>query len=278
MNISSLNLFNSNYSTWLTNWSQANRNTDSTQASGSTGKFANRLSNADGDTFQMSTRSMKQGGMPPMMGGMPTKSGSGVDLGSFLEKVKNGTVTEADLEGLKTQLTEAQNQTDSTTGSSESSEETDIRDSIKDLLDKVKAGTVTEEDLSEMKDLLTNAQASGGMSPMGGGRPPMMGGGPPPSDENSEAIGSFLDKVKNGTVTESDLTDLQELLTSIQEDSDSTEETSTTTSDTSSIKDSVESFLDKVKAGTVTEDDLSEMQEQLADTQASVGMPPMGRR
>ena len=97
----------------------------------------------------------------------------------------------------------------------------------------------------------------------------MMGGGPPPSDENGKAIGSFLDKVKNGTVTESDLTDLQELLTSIQEESDSTEEASTTTSDTSSIKDSVESFLDKVKAGTVTEDDLTDLKNTLDQ------MPPM---
>ncbi|NPV89147.1 MAG: hypothetical protein HPY50_00030 [Firmicutes bacterium] len=262
MNISSLNLFGNNYSTWLTNLNQGSRSIGSSQNGGNGGTFANRLTSADGDTFQMSPKAM--------MGGMSSRqSGNGVDLGSFLEKVKNGTVTDEDIENLKAQLTEAADQAESTAGSGESTEVKDLRDSIKELLDKVKDGTVTEDDLSEMKDLLANTQASAslaGMPPMGGGPPPM---GPPPSDENREAIGSFLDKVKAGAVTESDLTDLQELLTSMEEASDSTEET--TASQSSSFKDAIESFLDKVKAGTVTKEDLTALKGTLDEMPPKLG-------
>lgn len=102
------------------------------------------------------------------------------------------------------------------------------------------------------------------------------------NQDSSLAIMNFLDKVKSGTITESDLADIQELLS--QKVSDDAVSDSSVASysmmpppppiqaaNGSSFGNdsqlSIESFLAKVQSGSVNESDLSQMQEFLSKFQ-----------
>lgn len=97
--------------------------------------------------------------------------------------------------------------------------------------------------------------------------------------EVSSEINDFLDKVAAGTVTDENLTAMQSTLSSLMpppppkpaEASSETSSTSTSSIASSSaadIQSTIESFLDKVAAGTVTDEDLSAMQVELASAQS----------
>lgn len=175
---------------------------------------------------------------------------------------------------------------------------------FKSFLDKVKDGTVTEEDLASMQELLSTTDLQSMMPPP---PPPMptdsadagstevssVGAstvsGSSQDSTNMDSISSFLDKVKEGTVTEDDLTEMQDLLTAMDEqgiqmpppmppmmgisptsseDSESSDETSIL--DSSDLE-TLMSFFEKVKEGTVTEDDLTSIQELLLSQEESIG-------
>jgi hypothetical protein len=94
-----------------------------------------------------------------------------------------------------------------------------------------------------------------------------------PTSSDSEAsseIQDFLDKVQAGTVTDTDLTAMQSTLNSLPPppppESSSASSTSSSASD---LQSAIASFLDKVKAGTVTDSDLTTMQAELASAQSS---------
>jgi hypothetical protein len=95
------------------------------------------------------------------------------------------------------------------------------------------------------------------------GMPPMMG-----NDTTASDIKSFLDKVANGTATD---TDLKNMETELEQASSST--ASSTTASTSSstgatdIGTDIKSFLDKVANGTATDTDLKNMQTELEQAQ-----------
>lgn len=81
------------------------------------------------------------------------------------------------------------------------------------------------------------------------------------SEDNSDSdLRSFLDKVKNGTVTAEDLTNLQALLA----DDDLTFSTQND-STSNDVDSSLTAFLNKVKNGTVTTEDLTSLQALLAN-------------
>lgn len=103
--------------------------------------------------------------------------------------------------------------------------------------------------------------------------------GPPPDGAvapNSD-IKDFLDKVKDGTVTQNDLTKMQTELQEMDQSQNtgSTQSTSSVNSTQNNSTDFIKSFLDKVKSGTVTQDDLTNMQTELSQDQPA-GSPPGG--
>lgn len=83
------------------------------------------------------------------------------------------------------------------------------------------------------------------------------------SDDNSNALDlkNFLDKVKNGTVTQDDIAALKEKLNSIQETAGAAPPPPP--KDDNGLGADIKSFLDKVKNGTVTDDDLKALQSEL---------------
>lgn len=167
---------------------------------------------------------------------------------------------------------------------------------FKSFMEKVKDGTVTDEDLASMQELLNTTDIQSMMPP------------PPPPPDSSEGVGmdgigsvgadavsgsseestdaqtiiSFLDKVKEGTITEDDLTEMQDLLTEMEEQGiqmrppmpppmmgmsqtsseDSEDESSIWESESADLQ-TLMSFFEKVKEGTVTEDDLTQIQNLL---------------
>lgn len=210
-----------------------------------------------------------------------TSSSGQTDIKDFLDKVKNGTVTDSDLSTIQDTLTKLKQKF----GTTSPSLGTNGSDEITSFLDKVQSGTVTDSDLSSMKDVLTSKEndPQSMLTAMGS---MMMPPPPPPpssasgttdseSDETLSSISAFLDKVKDGSVTSDDLATMQTLLASLGNQqntaaaatsSDST--TATVASTASAAKDTfsaqLQSFLEKIKSGTVSDSDLSEMKEALA--------------
>ena len=78
------------------------------------------------------------------------------------------------------------------------------------------------------------------------------------SSVDSTDVKSFLDKVKAGTVSDSDLSSMQTALTKLQEQYGSS------SSSLAKPDDEISNFLDKVQSGTVTADDLSSMKTTLS--------------
>jgi hypothetical protein len=236
--------------------------------------------------------------MPPPPSIQTSGTGSSEEsnaIGSFLDKVKNGTVTSDDLTNMASVLSKVSSSS-SADAETVSSTDNDNQATFKSFLDKVKNGTVTDDDLTQMQSLLEEMDANRpSMPPMG-----MEFGDESDSTDSVSASGigtvsstsssdstnsltleSFLDKVKNGTVTDDDLTQMQSLLEEMDanrpsmppppmgmmgfgDSSDSTG-TSATSSSSSDSTDSLtlQSFLDKIKNGTVSSDDLTEMQSLL---------------
>ncbi len=193
---------------------------------------------------------------------------------SFLDKVKNGTVTDDDLTKMQEQMNASSQMPPppppmQMTGAGEGEE----TDTIGSFLDKVKNGTVTTDDLTNLQAVLAN---------MGSSNTDTVSS----SDSGQLTFESFLDKVKDGTVTEDDLTEMQSLLEEMDENagnvqnrppmppppmgmmgfgdnSESTDESESSSDSTDSL--TLQSFLDKIKDGTVTDDDLTEMQSLLTN-------------
>ena len=177
------------------------------------------------------------------------------DIKAFLAKVKNGTVTQDDIQKLEAELKQAAQasgtQTASST-SSTSSSSSDLRSDVKNFLDKVKDGSVTQSDLQSMQTELKQAA--------------------PPSDAAQGAgnsdFKSFMDKVANGTVTSTDLQKMQTQLQQMQKAGGAHGHHHHGGGDSSSSFGSdLSSFMDKVANGTVTDTDLQSMQSELQQQQ-----------
>jgi soluble cytochrome b562 len=84
-------------------------------------------------------------------------------------------------------------------------------------------------------------------------------------DSNDSFLQDFLEKVKSGTVTDSDLSAMQNKLSSMSQQlvAMNTQQDVESMTGTSDIKD----FLDKVRSGTVTDTDLKDMQTKLLQIQ-----------
>jgi len=109
--------------------------------------------------------------------------------------------------------------------------------------------------------------------------PPPPPHGPPPAKttesesdsssdtaSSSDTIESFLEKLASGTVTESDLTDIQSFLQQIQQSFAGDANASGSTGSTAK-ENNIKDFLDKIAAGKVTESDLQTMQAYLQQMQ-----------
>jgi hypothetical protein len=162
VNISSINNNWSLYSTYLNN---ASTSTSSSQASSDVSETQNIISNADGDTFELSgnTQNVSQNLTygPPRgpggPGGPPPASGEGDEIKDFLDKVADGTVTEEDITNMQSLLQEAQKSFSSNNVNFDDSQNTGS-DPIKSFLDKVANGTVTDEDITNMQTILQQMQ------------------------------------------------------------------------------------------------------------------------
>lgn len=147
-------------------------------------------------------------------------SGDGsLSIEEFLGKVKNGTVTDSDLNALQSELNSL------TDGSGIAaapppppppppppSEENDAIKAITDFLEKVKDGTATDSDLSDLQALLTQSgsQTSDTSSVSAADPSSSVASASSASNtSNSISLEEFLEKVKNGSITDSDLSLLQ---------------------------------------------------------------------
>lgn len=190
---------------------------------------------------------------------MTSTSDSGSsDLTSFLDKVKDGTVTDTDLQNMQAQLQQYMQQS-SVQNSGYTSNSGNSSDSdMKVFLDKVASGTVTSTDLTTMQQELQQASQSG-------------------STQNSSTVAdlkTFLNKVASGTVSSSDLTAMQQELQQVSQSGGAHKHhhhhggagNSSTSSSSSNVAD-LTSFLDKVANGSVSETDLQNMQSELQQWQ-----------
>lgn len=107
--------------------------------------------------------------------------------------------------------------------------------------------------------------------------PPQMSADSTSANNQDDPLSSFLAKVESGTVTDSDLTDMQKLLTQVQSQSDESAsngimmppppQMSDNSTEASSQDDTLSSFLAKVQSGSVTDSDLTDMQNLLSQMQ-----------
>ena len=79
-------------------------------------------------------------------------------LKAFLDKVADGSVTEADLSSMQSYLQQMQQNVVSTASAASNSNCTASQDQLKTFLDKVAAGSVTTADLSSMQTYLQKLQ------------------------------------------------------------------------------------------------------------------------
>lgn len=107
----------------------------------------NTQTNIDGDTFKLSSSTSASNSNISY----DFRGNSSDSIRSFLDKVKNGTVTASDLESMKTTLTQIPQGPPPINNSSSASDSQDV---IGSFLNKVKDGTVTESDLTNIQTLL----------------------------------------------------------------------------------------------------------------------------
>ncbi|HWQ62462.1 MAG TPA: hypothetical protein VN521_09140, partial [Negativicutes bacterium] len=143
----------SDYS-WI--YTMLNNNINRTQTSATNATTSSQqvggISNIDGDSFVLSAAGQSRGSLPV---GMESDS-SALDLKSFLDKVKNGTVTQDDLDAMKEKLNSSQ----VSANQAPPPPPQGAGDQIKTFLDKVASGTVTDADLEEMQTWLSQATRS----------------------------------------------------------------------------------------------------------------------
>ncbi len=224
------------------------------------------IANIDGDSFVMSGMGQARGSV--LVG--TENDSSTLDLRSFLDKVKNGTVTQDDLTAMQEKLNSMRENAGAQAAPPPPPPppQGGEGDQIKTFLDKVAAGTVTDEDLTAMQTWLSGAtQSSQGTD-----------GTENPGDQ----LKTFLDKVAAGTVTDEDLTAMQSWLSQAQMQAPPPPPPPPQgTEGASSSGDQLKTFLDKVAAGTVTDEDLTAMQTWLSQTaqstQAADDTNPFGR-
>jgi hypothetical protein len=89
-------------------------------------------------------------------------------------------------------------------------------------------------------------------------------------------IKGFLDKVRDGTVTDNDIQEMQDKLVEFEQSAQAQLASNSNAASRQGDGPDIKSFLDKVKAGTVTETDLSNMKDQLTKADQQGGPPPGG--
>jgi soluble cytochrome b562 len=234
--ISSLNRYESLYNI-QSNYS--NTNADSSQAAQILENLGQAVKLKNGDTFELTSAAA-----------VSTANTYGSDsvsfLQEFLEKVKNGTVTESDLSGMQDKLSSMSQQL-VTINTQQSVSDTS---GLKDFLEKVQSGSVTAADLKDMQTELLQMQQSSSANET-------------TSLGDISALKSFMEKVKQGTVTDSDLKDMQEQLNQMQQISSNKPKYHGMAKGNDALE--IKSFLDKVKNGTITDSDLEHMQAKLTE-------------
>jgi hypothetical protein len=125
-------------------------------------------------------------------------SEQGAQLKTLMDKVKDGTVTEADLKEMQATLSDSSDFTTVSVSSKDS--KNSFFSEMSSFLDKVKNGTVSETDLSDMKSKIADMESQigkrggNGSQGMGGGMPPGggaqgIGGGTPPGGAHGSGTG-----------------------------------------------------------------------------------------
>ncbi len=137
-------------------------------------------------------------------------SGIGSDIRSFLDKVKDGSVTQNDIQSMQAELQQA----GPPPGAAQGTDNSTFGSDLKSFMDKVANGTVTSTDLQKMQTELQQMQQKAG----GAHGHHHHGGGGSSSSLDSD-LSSFLDKVANGTVTDTDLQSMQSELQQNQQQS-----------------------------------------------------------
>lgn len=136
-----------------------------------------------------------------------SSSDLGSDIKSFLDKVKDGSVTTSDIQSMQAELQQAGPPPGPSPASNSDSGSASLKTDIKNFLDKVKDGSVTQSDIQSMQTELQQAQQTGGSDTTKHHHHHEGGSGS--SSSFGTDLTSFLDKVANGTLTDSDLTAFQ---------------------------------------------------------------------
>ena len=147
----------SDYS-WI--YTLLNNNINRAQTSATTATTSSQqisgIANIDGDSFVMSGAGQTRGSL---LTGTENDS-SALDLKSFLDKVKNGTITQDDLDAMKEKLNSTQTAGAMAPPPPPPQGADGTGDQIRSFLDKVAAGTVTDEDLTAMQTWLSQTSQS----------------------------------------------------------------------------------------------------------------------
>lgn len=264
MNISSLRYWNV-YNTQQTS-------TNNTATTPTTDTAAALLGTEDasstaGDTFTYASQfaglsAYTQYAPPPPRPIDETNASRGSEVRDFLDKVKNGSVTNDDVSNMQSLL--QQNSLNTTTTNTNSS------DLFGSFLNKVASGTVTDSDLTTMQSKL---QALGQHKAHGGHGHHGLRAAAQTSDDSTVSsddvfnttLQTFLGKVASGSVTDNDLSSMQTTLQAHQNQGPPPppppEQSGTATdSGDNNNADSLKKFLDKVADGSVSSSDLSDMQ------------------
>lgn len=216
MSVSSVNPYLSALSAYLTNAiSGTNATTNATQTSTSSSAVQGASSL---DSFELSAPQISFSGYDKSgnsTGGSTTQA----DIKNFLDKVKSGTVTQSDIQSLQSELQQATPQSNSAQGTTNST----LGSDLKSFLDKVANGTVTSTDLQNMQTEMQETQKTAGTgSAQGHHHHHHHSGGDSSSSSSSSSsldsdLSSFLDSVANGTVTDTDLKNMQTELQQVQQ-------------------------------------------------------------
>jgi hypothetical protein len=135
------------------------------------------------------------------------------DIQSFLGKVKDGSLTQSDIQTMQTELQQAGPPSGPSPDAVDDNGVDSLKADIKGFLDKVKDGSVTQSDIQTIQQELQQDQQQSGSS--GAHRRHQQEGG---SSFGSD-LSSFLDKVANGTITDADLQSFQSELQQNQQES-----------------------------------------------------------
>jgi hypothetical protein len=266
MNISSL--FNGGSSIWIQN----TKKTSSTSGASSTTSgtaFLQALSSMDGDTFQLSSSSSL--GNSPFMtyngsGSVNATSNIKSDIQDFMSKLSNGTATDADLQNIENAMKAIQS-ANSTAAASSTNNSSDLRTDFKDFMDKLKNGTATDSDLQNIETELKQVPATQSTDSSNTSTNSSSSFALHPSDFNV-----FMDKLKNGTATDSDLQNIETELKpggELNPIASTQNADNSNTSSSSDLHTDVKNFMAKLINGTATDSDLQNIENELKQVTAT---------